>query len=443
MSRKQRVEPKGKRLSRWEREGRRRRIVEIIIIVAIISVVALLAYGYYDVRIKPWRQAIVRVNDRVFDMRYFVKMLRLYGSGQQDLTQQMQLAQSLPEALINNELIRQGAERFGIYLNATEVETKLKEYAGFDPEEQTEEEFYDLLKENLAEVGLSVADLKQIFIEPMVVQSKLLEAIGNDEQLGYPQDRQYEHVRVQAVLLGTEEEATEARIEWEAGEDTAFEGLINATPSKYYPTDSVEWLPRGIEDSAFDDFAFAEGSEVISEPIQDTTYYTKGGYWLVMVLEERGEGDEKELHVQGILLHSNATANELKDRIAAGEDFAEIAQEYSLHSGSKDYGGDMNWLNLEDAKSRFGEDNLDGILDLGLNVLSEPIHHAIISKKSGYWLIKVLSKEDMDLSQQHRDILVSQTFYDWLEAERESEENRIENYLDDDKIFWALTHIKP
>ena len=443
MSRKQRVEPKGKRLSRWDRERRRRYIVEIIIIVAIISVVAILSYGYYAYRIKPWRQAMVRVNDRVFDMRYFVKALRLYGAGQQDITQQIELAQQIPEALINNELIRQGAERFGIYLNATEVENKLKEYAGFDPEQQTEEEFYDLLKENLAAAGLSVADLKEMFIESMVLQTNLLEAIGNDEQLGYPQDRQYEHVQVQAVLLGTEEEAAEARIEWETGGgDAAFEGLVNAS-SRHYPEDDVEWLPRGIESSVFDDFAFAEGSEVISEPIQDTTYYTKGGYWLVMVLEKRGEGDAEELHIQGILLDSNATANDLRDRIAAGEDFAEIAQEYSLHSGSKDNGGDMDWLNLEDAKSRFGEDNLDGILGLDLNVLSEPIYYATISKKSGYWLIKVLSREDMDLSQQHRDILVSQAFNDWLEAERESEENRIENYLDDDKVFWALQHIAP
>lgn len=439
MSKRQQAVPKGRLPSRWERERRRRHIVEIVIAVAIISVVVIVSYGYYDIRIKPWRQAIVRVNDKVFDMRYFVKTLRLYGAGQNP-TQDVQLAQSLVEAIQNNELIRQGAERFGIYLNATEMENKLKEYAGFNPEEETEEEFYERLEGALEEVGVSIKDFKRIIVEPMVLQPLLLEVIGNNE---YPQDTQYEHVRVQAVLLGTEEEALEAKTEWEADPDTGFEGLINATPSRYYPKDDVEWLPLGIESPDFDNFAFGEGSEVIGGPIRDTAYYTRGGYWLVMVLEDSGEGDDRALHVQGILLDSNGEANEVKERIEAGEDFAELAQEYSLHSASKETGGDMGWLNVEDAKSRFGEDNFDGILGLGLNELSEPIHYATVSKKSGYWLIKVLGKEDMDLSEAHRDILVSKAFNDWLEAERESEENRIEDYLDNEKLFWALDHVKP
>jgi len=528
------VEPK-RRPSRWEREKKRRRILEVIIVVAIIGVVAsgiVVAYGHY---IKPWHQPIVRVNDKVFDMDYFVKMLRLYGAGQNPY-QDVELARQVATELIPRyELRRQAAEKFDIEVSEDEIEEQVRSYFGFDPANESEKDFDQRVEEALKESGLSIVDFEQMFIEPMLLETKLREYIGNRE---YPEDEEYEHVQVQAMLLGTEEEALEVRSKWE---DTGFDHLINATASsRYYPDDSLEWLPQGIESSAFDDFAFGEGSENIdiSAPIFDTTYYTKGGYWLVMVLEERGEGDEKELHIQGILLDSNTKANEARDRIEAGEDFAEIAEEYSLHSGSKDNGGDMGWLSLEDVKSRFGADildlelnslsepisqvywlvkvleergegdeaelhiqgilldsnvktseakdrieageefaeiaeeyslhadskdnggdmgwlsledvesrfgasNLDGILDLELNSLSEPISPIIISKQSGYWLIEVLNKEDRTLSEEHRDILTSKAFNDWFEEEKKKaeEEGRIKSYLDNDKILWALEHI--
>ena len=52
----------------------------MVIVVAIVSVLAIVGYGYYDTHVKPWHQAIVRVNDETFDMRYFVKMFRLWGA---------------------------------------------------------------------------------------------------------------------------------------------------------------------------------------------------------------------------------------------------------------------------------------------------------------------------------------------------------------------------
>ena len=93
----------------------------------------------YDNRIKPWHQPIVKVNDRVFDMNYFVKMLRLYGAGQQNTSQDLQLAQYLVEIIQGNELVRQKAEEFDIDVNDitdAEIEEEIQNQFGFDPDNE-------------------------------------------------------------------------------------------------------------------------------------------------------------------------------------------------------------------------------------------------------------------------------------------------------------------
>ena len=443
MSKKQAASPK-RIPSKWERESRRRLIVQMVIIVAIVSVLAIVGYGYYDTHVKPWHQAIVRVNDETFDMRYFVKMFRLWGASGQDPTQDAQLAPSVATVIQNNELVKQEARRQGISLSQKHIEQKIKDMLSSSDPEMDEATFQQTYQEILKQIGFSDRDFREMFIEPMLFQDNLRKLLG-DEQ--YPQDALFQHVNVQAILLGIEEQASQARSFWEAAGDSGFASLLSASPnSPHYPTDTEEWLPRGIESAAFDESAFAEGSENIgiSQPLRDLTRYTTGGYWLIEVLEERGEGDAFELHIKGMLLDSNAKAQEIKARMDGGESFDDIAKEESLHSSSKESGGDMGWLTLASVKSQFGQDNYDSILALSQNVISDPpIYSAVVSKQSGYWLTNILAKEDRALTLPHRESLASNIYNDWLEEASSPEKNRVESYLDDAKIYWAIGHIAP
>ena len=306
-----RVEPK-RRPSRWERERKRRRILEIIILLVIVGVVAggiVVAYGHY---IKPWHQPIVRVNDRVFDMNYFVKMLRLWGAGQ-DPYQDVGLAQSVVEVIQYHELMRQAARNFEIEVSEDEIEEKVKSYLGFDPNNESEKEFNQRVEEALKEAGLSRADFEEMFVEPMVLEGKLREHIGYQK---YPQDGTPQHVQVRALLLRTKEEAWEARERW-------------------------------------------------------------AGYWLIRIIGERGEGDEKEMHVEGILLDSEEKAEEVANKFD-GQNFTQLAEKYSLHTASRENGGDMGWLSLDDVESRFGAD----ALELAINDLSEPVPIQLVEEYS-------------------------------------------------------------
>lgn len=268
-----------RRRSRWDKEKRWLYIIEAIIVLTIVAVPALVGYGYYDTHIKPWHQPIVRVNDTVFDMGYFVKMLRLYGLSS---TSDASSAQSYATAIQDDELMKQGLKKdFGIVVSDNAIEGKLQELL------TSYSMTADQLKANLATMKISVEDFKQMYIEPSLVQSDLQQQIGDQD---YPADQEFEHVRVQAMLVAGADNATAVRDRWLAGED--FNTLVtDYSPSKYYPSTSsdnttVEWIPRGIESTAFDDYAFADGSEnsTVSDAIPESE--GSGDYWLIKVLEK-------------------------------------------------------------------------------------------------------------------------------------------------------------
>jgi hypothetical protein len=270
--------PKRRRgLSRWEKEIRQRLIVEAVIVVAIVAALVMVSYGYYASRIKPWHQPIVRVNDTVFDMNYFVKILRLYGLNS---SSDPSSVESVATAIENSELWKQGLKKeFDVTISDEAIEEKLQEMLSLYS--ITAEE----LEKDLASVGISMEDFKQMYIEPSLVQSELRQRIGDQD---YPLDQEFEQVRVQAMLVVGADNATMVRDSWLAGED--FDTLVtDYSPSEYYPKTSsdgttIEWIPQGIESAAFDDYAFADGADngTLSEPIPDSE--GSDNYWLIKVL---------------------------------------------------------------------------------------------------------------------------------------------------------------
>jgi len=109
-----------------------------------------------------------------------------------------------------------------------------------------------------------------------------------------------DEVHVQAILLGSEEEAQGIKARLETGEDfTALaEEVSRHEPSKENGGD-LGWLTQGTMSSAFDEVAFNSELEILSEPIPDETTWTKGGYWLVKVLDKDDnreiEGEDRDL----------------------------------------------------------------------------------------------------------------------------------------------------
>jgi hypothetical protein len=270
--------------SRFEVERQRRILVEIVIVVTIVAALALVGYGYYDARIKPWHQSIVQVNNRTFDMEYYVKMLRLWGVGGSD--NPYDLASSVGGVIVDYELLREKASpEFAVEISQEEVDARMRSYFGFDSNTQSLEDFYAQLQSGLAQLGLSWSDLEEMLIEPMLLQEGIQRAIGDAD---YPSGVPAEQVRVQAMLVTASDNATAAREQWAAGAD--FDQLTtDFSSSTSYGKSSAgsegEWMPRGMGEATFDDFAFGEGSGdkfgLISDPIEDSEQ--AGKFWLIRV----------------------------------------------------------------------------------------------------------------------------------------------------------------
>jgi len=103
-------------------------------------------------------------------------------------------------------------------------------------------------------------------------------------------DKEYEEeAQVQAILLGSEEEALEVRARLEAGEDlaTLAEELSQNEESRKQGGE-LGIVSKGEMSPALDEYIFNPEVEpgTLSEPIRDETVTTKGGYWLIEVLDK-------------------------------------------------------------------------------------------------------------------------------------------------------------
>jgi hypothetical protein len=114
-------------------------------------------------------------------------------------------------------------------------------------------------------------------IKPLILLPELQDYIG-ERDVPYEADQ----VRVQAMLLETEEVAIEVRGKWNDGED--FHILVD----EYSPLQDYdeEWLPRGVQSAAFDEAVFSLAIDELSEPIHQDDNIRQTGYWLVKLFDE-------------------------------------------------------------------------------------------------------------------------------------------------------------
>jgi len=122
----------------------------------------------------------------------------------------------------------------------------------------------------------------------------LIKVLDRDEEAG--------DAHVQAILLGSEEEAQEVTARLEAGEDFAELAMeLSQHDASKESGGDLDWLSPEMMSSAFDEFVFDAEIELgtLSESIKDDTIITKGGYWLLKVVDEdedrQIEDDDRDL----------------------------------------------------------------------------------------------------------------------------------------------------
>jgi len=147
-------------------------------------------------------------------------------------------------------------------------------------------------------------------------------------------------------------------------------------------------------------------SEVSSLSVGDVTQpvRTPPGFILLKVLDKRG-GDTQvrdEVHVRHILIKPSAIRSEeesrrlierLRERILAGESFADLAKNFSEDPGSALNGGDLNWIDPSSLVPEFRE----VMANTPNGKLSEPF-----KTPYGWHILEVLGRRATDASEDYR-----------------------------------------
>jgi foldase protein PrsA len=96
-------------------------------------------------------------------------------------------------------------------------------------------------------------------------------------------------------------------------------------------------------------------------------------------------GEAEQVKASHILVEDEAVAKEIKQKLADGTDFAELAKEYSTDEGSKESGGELGFFPRGTMVTEFE----DVAFALPVNQISEPV-----KSEYGYHIIMVEEKKE-------------------------------------------------
>jgi foldase protein PrsA len=140
-------------------------------------------------------------------------------------------------------------------------------------------------------------------------------------------------------------------------------------------------------------------------------------------------GEAEQVKASHILVADEATANEIKQKLADGADFAELAKEYSTDEGTKENGGELGFF----AKGTMVTEFDDVAFTLPVNEISDPV-----KTDYGYHIIKVEEKKEAkeanfdDSKAEIKETLIEQKleteYSTWLEEKQQDYD--IENSLE-------------
>ncbi len=405
-----------RQLSHFKRQKRRQRIILISGISIILAVIILVTWGWYDREFSKMHQTVIKVGESEFNTAYYIDMLKSYAAVNPSISLEY-IYPSIPNVVVQDELIRLEAEPLGITIDDEEIRKTLKD------------------------AGQSATDA-----DVAIYRTQELETRLKDEYFGItvvPESADQAHIL--AMLVESEGVANEARDRLINGENLSTmvaEYALNSN-SKDNEGD-YGWHPASIleEDLGSSipvDYAFGAAVGELSQPLSDNESYKSIGYWLTKVY---ARPSENESAVYAIYLSSQEQALEIRDRLEAGESLEDLAEEYSQYTESKEKYGDLGLLTRTDNTATLVSATFDEYIfnpDTETGVWSDPIPDTAFVTQGGCWLVEVVEKEDNRLlSDEDREYLIDEAYMEWLNNILLEYASDIDKSGLEDILTWAI-----
>jgi foldase protein PrsA len=245
----------------------------------VIAVAAIAIFGYYQTKIRPKGEAVLRVGDRSFSFDYLERRLR-YDIREGNTTYAASLSQAtslLLNEIGQEELMRQGAPEKGVDLSDEAIDAEIRSQENV-PDDADQKTFATAYRKAVRESGLSTEAYRDVIAAGMAataIQSKFGEEAPKTE----------DQVRFRAIVLTTEDDAKATLERLRNGEDFAtVAGEVSLDTASRENGGEVDWTPRGVVDSALDQALFSLEIGQISDIITGQT-----ALFIVQVLERQDQ----------------------------------------------------------------------------------------------------------------------------------------------------------
>lgn len=154
-----------------------------------------------------------------------------------------------------------------------------------------------------------------------------------------------------------------------------------------------------------------EDAGITESTIRDIIEITIIREEIIALVSADVEAEAEHVWIRHILVTDEDTANEVLDKLAEGEDFVDLAAEYSIDTSNKDNGGDLDWFTRGAMVPPFEE----AAFALEVGEISDPVETDF-----GWHILESLGKDDLLLDPTAFEQLKNQTYADWL-AEKETQ----------------------
>lgn len=397
-----------KHVARLERERQQSKIILYTFIGILASVMLLLLYGYLDVNYFQLQRPVAKVGDTEILANQFEPRVRMqrsqllsqYSQTQQygqvfgmDVTSQLSsienqlnspetVGQQVLDQMINEALIRLEAHKRGITVSDEELNTAKQSSFNFYPNgtpTPTNTPTPFVTPENPKEA------YKVVTITPVPTNTALV--------TGTPE--------------GTATEIPATPTATFAPAPTATQGPTS-TP---FPT-ATAYTSEGFEKE------FQNGMDRMAEfGLKKADYLAFFDFQVLeQKLKEQITADvkpvEEQVWARHILVADQAVALTMIERLKSGDDFAELAREFSTDTGSAERGGDLGW---------FGRGMMVSEFETAAYALEKPGDYTTtpVATSFGYHVIQLIAKQERPLSSTQVESAKNQVFSDWLTSARE------------------------
>jgi len=424
-----------KYLAKKEIEARQTRIILISTIVLLGIIVGLVSYGLVDNYIVKPNKIVARVGEKAIKASEFdkeVKYYRLsminraytyiqyssmfgdYGSSfltqAQDMVTQLYDQEAVGKAVLDQMIDRiimdEEAEKYGISVSSSEIQEAKQEGFDFFPN-GTPTPTITPTQVFTPTLSRSQLDLLKYTATP-TLSATATQTLESGDVTNSP----VQTLDPTAVLDSTSQATQTGTFASETPVPTA---TITPTPTPYTTQGFGKDYNNYLDTLSSINFK--------AKDVDRLFYYQILQAKLLAKVTEDLKPFEDQVWARHILVATEEEANNILDRLNTGEDFAVLAAELSLDSGSATNGGDLGWFGTGRMVAEFEE----AAFALDEGEISQPV-----KTTNGWHIIQSIGRGSIALNASEFENYKQTTYAKWITSIRESRNDIVleSNYVD-------------